>query len=73
MKLATSLISVVVLVGTAALLFNSFQRQLSGASFAFGAPAEVLTELQASLEDQRQLARLDPAGEATYRARFDAL
>lgn len=73
MKLWTSLLSVIVLVVGAALVFNLFQRQLSGASFAFGAPAEVLTELQASLADQRQLARLDPESEATYRARFDAL
>jgi two-component system nitrogen regulation sensor histidine kinase NtrY len=73
MKLATSLLSVVVLVGAAALIFNLFQRQLSGASFRFGVPAEVLSELEASLEDQKVLARLDPAGEATYRARFDAL
>lgn len=73
MRLRTSLLSVVVLVGAAALVFNLFQRQLSGASFAFGVPSEVLAELEASLDDQRQLARLDSARESTYRARFDAL
>jgi len=72
-KLGTSLLSVIVLVGAAALLFNSFQRQLSGASFAFGVPAEVLTELQASLEDQRKLASLEPAEQETYRSRFKVL
>ena len=73
MRLATPLISVVVLVGAAALMFNLFQRQLSGASFRFGVPAEVLSELESSLEDRRQLARLNPEREAEYRGRFDAL
>lgn len=73
MKLATSLLSVVVLVGAAALVFNLFQRQLSEASFRFGVPAEILTELETSLDDQKELARLDPSEEATYRARFDTL
>jgi signal transduction histidine kinase len=73
MKVSTPLISVVVLVGAAALVFNLFQRQLTGASFRFGVPAEVLTELEASLEDQKELARLVPESEVEYRARFDAL
>ena len=73
MKLATPIVSVVVLVGAAALVFNLFQRQLSEASFRFGVPDEVLSELEASLEDQKELARLDPAGEAAYRERFDEL
>jgi two-component system nitrogen regulation sensor histidine kinase NtrY len=73
MKLGASLLSVVLLVGAAAVVFNLFQRQLSGASFAFGAPAEVIYELEASLADQRRQARLDPDNEAVYRARFDEL
>ena len=71
MKLGATLLSVILLVGSAALVFHLFQRQLSGASFAFGVPAEVLIELQASLDDQRELARLDPPNEKGYRARFD--
>ena len=66
------LVLLLMVVG-ATTLFTFFHRQLAGASLAFGTQPEVLQALSASLEDQRQLARLDPAGETTYRQRFDEL
>jgi two-component system nitrogen regulation sensor histidine kinase NtrY len=73
MRLKSSLIAVAVMVGTAALMFYSFQHQLTGASLAFGSHPEVVTALESSLDDLKRLAELDPDNEAMYRARFDEL
>ena len=73
MRLKTSLIAVAVMVGSAALMFYFFQRQLTSASLAFGSHPEVVTALESSLDDLKRLAELDPDNEAMYRARFDEL
>jgi len=71
--LRASLVGLVLMATVAAVLFHLFQRQLSGTLFAFSVHPEVLAELEASLEDQRRLARLDPEHEAAYRRRFEEL
>ena len=68
-----TLIAVVLMEAVAASLFWVFQRQLAGPSPAFHVPAEVLPALEASLEDQKRLAELDPAQEELYRTRFEEL
>ncbi|MCP4898179.1 MAG: HAMP domain-containing histidine kinase [bacterium] len=73
MKYATPLLSVVLLVVVAALSFQLVQRQLSEAAFAFTVNPEVLAQLEQSLADQRELARLEPDQTAAYRQRFDEL
>ena len=73
MRLRAPLIAVLVMVGSAAVMFHFFQRQLLGASFAFGAHPEILSQLEASLDDQKLLADLDPESRAGYRQRFAAL
>jgi nitrogen fixation/metabolism regulation signal transduction histidine kinase len=70
MKLRPSLITLLALVASAALVFQFFQRRLSDAAFAFTVHPEVLTALEGSLDDQKALARLDPDHEASYRQRF---
>lgn len=67
---ATSIV-LLALVGAAGLLVQAVQRPLAGAWFAFGVHPDVLALLDASLDDQKRLARLDPAAAAGYRARFD--
>jgi len=60
----------VLLLAAAALLFL-FERQLSSAWFRLGLQPEVAAALERSLADQKTLARLDPAGAAEYRRRFE--
>jgi len=48
-----------------------FERQISAAWFRLGIQPEVLNTLEGSLEDQKRLARLDPARRAEYRRRFE--
>ena len=60
-----------VLVATAAGLWL-VDRALAGAWFRLGVSPEVTSALERSLEDQKQLARLDPAAERAYRRRFEA-
>jgi signal transduction histidine kinase len=67
------LLTILALVAAAALVFQAFQRQLSGAWFAFGVHPDVLALIDHSLEDQKRLARADPAHAAAYRRRFEEI
>jgi two-component system, NtrC family, nitrogen regulation sensor histidine kinase NtrY len=57
-------------LAAAAVLFL-FERQLSTAWFRLGLQPEVISALEGSQEDRRQLARLDPQRETEYRRRFE--
>ena len=57
-------------LAAAAVLFL-FERQLSTAWFRLGLQPEVISALEGSQEDRRQLARLDPERETEYRRRFE--
>ncbi len=48
-----------------------FERQISAVWFGLGLRPEVLAVLERSLDDQKELARLDPEGRAAYRRRFE--
>ncbi|MDA8017301.1 MAG: ATP-binding protein [Thermoanaerobaculia bacterium] len=54
-----------------AVLFWSLQRGLSESWLTVGVHPEVLDELDASLQDQRRLAELDPENETVYRREFE--
>jgi C4-dicarboxylate-specific signal transduction histidine kinase len=71
LNLRVTLLTLLALVAAAALVFQAFQRQLSGAWFAFGVHPDVLSLIDRSLEDQKRLARADPAHAAGYRQRFE--
>jgi two-component system nitrogen regulation sensor histidine kinase NtrY len=73
MRRVTTLLIVIAMVAAAAALFQAVQSRLSDAAFAFTAHPDVLAQLEASLADQRELARLDPERRDRYRARFDAV
>jgi two-component system nitrogen regulation sensor histidine kinase NtrY len=73
LNLRVTLLTILALVAAAALVFQAFQRQLSGAWFAFGVHPDVLTLIDRSLEDQKHLARFDPAHAAAYRRRFEEI
>ena len=73
MKLTSTVVALVLMVASAALVFHLFQRQLATASLAFGFHPDVLDQLELSLDDQKRLAWIDPAREGEYRSRFDAL
>ena len=73
MRRLTTLLIVVAAVASAAALFQAVQSRLSDAAFAFTVHPDVLTQLEASRADQRELARLDPARRESYRVRFDEL
>jgi two-component system, NtrC family, nitrogen regulation sensor histidine kinase NtrY len=59
------------LVLAAAAVLFLFERQLSTAWFRLGLQPEVISALEGSQEDRRQLARLDPRRETEYRRRFE--
>ena len=71
MNVRTALFTFLALVVSAALVFQFFQRQLSGAWFTFGVHPDVLELIDHSLEDQKRLARLDPGGSQAYRRHFE--
>jgi C4-dicarboxylate-specific signal transduction histidine kinase len=71
LNLRVTLLTLLALVAAAALVFHLFQKQLSGAWFAFGVHPDVLALIDRSLEDQKRLARLDPVRAPAYRRRFD--
>ncbi len=73
MSLRAAFLALAVVVAGATLVFYLFQRQLRGASFAFGVHPDVVAGLEASLADQKHLAELDPGGAHLYRERFDDL
>lgn len=58
------------MLAAAAVLFL-FERQLSSAWFRMGLQPEVISALEGSQEDRRELARLDPEREAEVRRRFE--
>jgi nitrogen fixation/metabolism regulation signal transduction histidine kinase len=72
LNLRVTLTTLTALAIAALLLFHVFQRELSGAWFAFGVHPDVLGQLDASLADQKRLARLDPPHAEAYRRRFAA-
>ena len=53
-------------------VFWTLQRGLASSWLTVGVHPEVLGELDASLQDQRKLAQLDPENEAEYRQDFEA-
>ncbi len=57
-------------LAAAAVLFL-FEKQLSTAWFRLGLQPEIISALEGSQEDRRQLARLDPQRETEYRRRFE--
>jgi C4-dicarboxylate-specific signal transduction histidine kinase len=71
LNLRVTLFTLLALVAAAALVFQAFQRQLSGAWFAFGVHPDILTLIDRSLEDQKRLAHADPEHAAAYRRRFE--
>jgi signal transduction histidine kinase len=69
--LRTTLLTLLALAAVSALAFHLFQRQLSRGWFAFAVHPDVVAIVERSRDDQKLLARLDPAREAAYRHRFD--
>ncbi len=72
MNLKRSLVTVGLLLLASGLVFHFVERRLSGPLFALGVNPEILSRLEASLDDQRRLATADPDNEPLYRRRFDA-
>ncbi|HEX7149843.1 MAG TPA: HAMP domain-containing sensor histidine kinase [Thermoanaerobaculia bacterium] len=68
-----AVVAVLLLVSLASLLaFAYVLRQLSLATLGMDAHKEIEQQLRRSLDDQKQLARLDPTAGERYRQRFDA-
>lgn len=59
------------LLAAAAVLWL-FERQISGAWFRLGLQPEITATLERSMNDQKRLARFEPARRGEYRARFEA-
>ncbi len=59
-----------VLLAAAAALWL-FERQISAAWFRLGLQPDLIAALERSLDDQKELARLDPDRRGAYRQRFD--
>lgn len=55
------------------LVFALLERPFGGSRLLLAAPDETVGLLEASMEDQRRLAALDPEGAAHYRGRFDEI
>ena len=72
MSFRRSLAAVGLLLVCAGLVFHFVERRLAGPLFALGTGPEVLSRLEASLDDQRLLAAGDPENEPRYRRRFEA-
>jgi signal transduction histidine kinase len=70
-NLKVTLVTILGLLAAAALVFFAFERELAGAWFTFGVHPEVTGLLERSLDDQKRLARSDPAHAPEYRRRFD--
>lgn len=69
----STLLWLTVLFAGALIVLYVAQRQLTGVFSAVGVRPETEEALRRSLDDQKRLARLDPAHRAEYRARFDEL
>jgi signal transduction histidine kinase len=70
-NLKATVITVLALLASAALVFFLFERELAGAWFTFGVHPEVIGLLERSAADQKRLARADPGEAPAYRRRFD--
>ena len=68
-----TLILVLTIAAVALLGFGAFVRRVSLISFNFAGTREVRTLLDKSMEDQKQLRRLDPARSDDYHRRFDEI
>lgn len=68
-----TLLIVLVLAVTALLGFQAFVRRVSLISFNFAGTPEVRALLDRSMQDQKQLSRLDPERSGEYRRRFDEI
>ncbi len=68
-----SFLLVLCIAAAALLAFQFFVRRVSLISFNFAGAAEVRSLLDASMDDQKQLARLDPNRLEHYRRRFDEI
>jgi len=67
----TSLLAALVMLLLTLALFRTFQNQASDMWFALGTHPELRALLENAGEDLKALARLNPAGEAGYRERFE--
>ena len=72
-RLRAPIVAALVLTALAVLLFDAFQRQMSGAWFAFALHPEALSLLERSLEDQKLLAESHPDESTVYRQHFDEI
>ncbi len=66
-------VAAIVSVALALVSFAWLVRQLSFGSLGMAANDEVRAQLRASLDDQKQLARIDPEHRDAYRARFESI
>jgi signal transduction histidine kinase len=73
MRYAGQILSFLLLVVVAAVVFHFFQKRLSDAAFMFTVNPDVLEQLEQSLDDQRLLAQVNPENRHEYRQRFDEL
>ena len=72
MRRARSLLTVVLTIAAATLLFWIVLHQISSVWLDVALRPEVRKALEQSLEDQKALRSHDPARRAEYRKRFDA-
>ncbi|MEO1082915.1 MAG: ATP-binding protein [Acidobacteriota bacterium] len=72
-RLRAPLVAALVMTALAVLLFDTFQRQMSGAWFAFALHPEALALLEQSMDDQKILAETRPEEEAAYRRHFEEI
>ena len=71
MSLRSTILAMVLLVGSATLVFYLFQRQLASAPLALGTPPEVREQLEGSLAELKELAELDPSRKEELHRRFE--
>jgi C4-dicarboxylate-specific signal transduction histidine kinase len=67
----TALLTLRALAIASAVVFHLVERKLSRAWFAFGVHPDVVAAVERSRDDQKRLARLDPAHEAEYHRAFE--
>jgi signal transduction histidine kinase len=73
MSLRQIVIPVVVMLSCAVAIGLLIQRQLEATWFGFGAYGRVIEALERSLDDQKELAAVEPERATEYRARFEGL
>lgn len=67
------LVGAVVLVLSSGLVFQLLQQRFSSPLLAFSSNQEIVSRLEESLADQRELARRDPERETFYHQRFSSI